>query len=125
MAIKVDLNKQVFETNQYKKVINTDFNQLVTPLSDLEPEEPPSTEEFFQLYNTLFFDIPKTGDESHEALIKQSSEYINYEPFSDELTALTEEITSLREQLLEARQQLSDLSDIEQTIEDTLDGGTS
>ena len=110
MERRVELNKEVYNKGQYEKVIDTSFTQLVTTSEDNIIDETPTVEEFFQDYNTLFFDIPKTGENSHETLIIQSTEYIDYSPVNEEITALTEEITSLREQLLEARQQLADLA---------------
>ena len=111
MKTKVELNKEVYNKSQYEQVIDTSFNQLVPTEVELPESTLPTVDEFFQDYNALFFDIPKTGDNSHETLIQQSTEYIGYEPLNDEIIALTEEITSLREQLLEARQQLADLTD--------------
>lgn len=110
MDTKVILDKEVYPKRQYEQTIDTSFSQLVAPSSSLPLEIVPTVEEFFQDYNTLFFDIPKTGENSHETLIVQSTEYIGYSPINEEITALTEEITSLREQLLEARQQLADLA---------------
>ena len=110
MQTKVTLNKNSFEKRQYEQTINTAFTQLVATDNDITVDDTPTVEEFFQDYNTLFFDIPKTGENSHETLIVQSTEYIGYSPINEEITALTEEITSLREQLLEARQQLADLA---------------
>ena len=111
MEQKVNLNKDVFAKSQYEQVIDTSFSQLVPPSSSLPTEILPTVDEFFQDYDLLFFQIPKTGDtNSHEYLIKQSSEYIGYVPQNKEIQALTEEITSLRTQLLESRQQLADLA---------------
>ena len=110
MQQKIELNKEVYNKGQYEKVNDTSFSQLVDPALEDTPAEVPTVEEFFQDYNTLFFEIPKTGDNSHETLIVQSTEYINYSPVNEELVALQEEITSLRQQLLEARQQLADLA---------------
>ena len=107
---QVNLIKTVFEKRQYEQTINTSFSQLVPPSSSLPLEIVPTVDEFFQDYNTLFFQIPKTGNNSHETLIISSTEYIGYQPLGDEITALTEEITSLREQLLDARQQLQELA---------------
>lgn len=112
MSRKVELNKQVFNRRQYEQVIDTSFTQLVPTSTDITVDDTPTVEEFFQDYNTLFFDIPKTGENSHETLIIQSTEYIDYSPVNEEIVALTEEITSLREQLLEARQQLADLDNV-------------
>jgi len=110
MEQKVNLNKEVFDKTQYEQVIDTSFSQLVPPTSSIPEETLPTVEEFFQDYDSLFFQIPKTGDNSHETLIVSSTDYIGYQPLNDEIIALTEEITSLREQLLEARQQLADLA---------------
>lgn len=111
MQTKINLNKEVYDKEQYEKVIDTSFTQLVDPVVIDNELILPTVEEFFQDYNDLFFEIPKTGDNSHETLIVQSTEYIGYSPINEEITALTEEITSLREQLLEARQQLAEIAD--------------
>jgi len=111
MQTKINLNKEVYDKEQYEKVIDTSFTQLVDPVVIDDELILPTVEEFFQDYNDLFFEIPKTGDNSHETLIVQSTEYIGYSPINEEITALTEEITSLREQLLEARQQLAEIAD--------------
>jgi len=111
MEKKVNLNKDVFGKNQYEKVINTSFSQLIEPDSVIVTEQLPTVDEFFEDYNTLFFQIPKTGENSHEELIIKSTDYIGFQPLNDEIQALTEEITSLRTQLLEANQRLVDLTE--------------
>lgn len=111
MQLKADLNKEVYSKIQYEQTIDTSFTQLVDVTSSISVVEVvPTVDEFFQDYNTLFFDIPKTGNNSHETLIVTSTEYINYSPVNEEIIALQEEITSLRQQLLEARQQLADVA---------------
>jgi hypothetical protein len=110
MEQKASLLKEVFNKNQYKQVIDTSFSQLVPPTSSIPPEVLPTVDDFFQDYDSLFFQIPKTGENSHEELIIRSTDYIGYQPLNDEIQALTEEITSLRTQLLETRQQLADLA---------------
>lgn len=110
MKETVNLVKENFASKtQYEQVIDTSFTQLI-PQQVLE--EPlvvtPTVDEFFLYYEELFFQIPKFGEtNSHEYLIQTSQEYIGFQAFSEEITALTEEITSLREQLLQARQQLA------------------
>ena len=110
MKQEVDLNKAAFVKTQYEQVIDTSFTQLGVEDTVITEDLTPTVDEFFQYYNELFFQIPKTGNNSHETLIVQSTDYIGYEPLQDEITALTEEITSLRQQLLESRQQLADLT---------------
>jgi hypothetical protein len=66
----------------------------------------PTTNEFFSMYNDLFYDIPELGaTNSHEYLIKKSSEYIGFEANQEEIIALQAEITQLRIDLLDAQKQ--------------------
>ena len=106
----VNLDKEVYNRTQYEQVIDTSFSQLVPPSSSIPIEALPTVDEFFQNYDSLFFQIPQSGENSHETLIVSSTDYIGYQPLNDEIQALTEEITSLRTQLLESRQQLADLA---------------
>jgi len=113
MGEQLNLNKKVYAKNQYEKVINTNFSQLATspsttPTGSITPTI--SIDEFFQYYNELFFQIPKLGTtNSHEYLIKTSSEYINYTPANDDIQALIEEINLLQQQNLELNQKLVNL----------------
>lgn len=108
----LNLNKKVYSKNQYEKVIDTKFSQLANTISLTNNEIPVEIkiQEFFQNYQQLFFDIPKTGEiNSHEYLIKTSSEYINYVPVNDDIIALIDEINLLQQQNLELNQRLIDL----------------
>ena len=108
MAQQVKLTKLVYDRNQYKQVIDTSFTQLVQPTTQDTSSALPSVNQFFDYYNQLFFDIPKFGEvNSHEYLIKTSTEYIGASSVvSDELQALIDEITELRQENLELQQQL-------------------
>jgi len=114
---KVDLLKNVYNKVQYAKTIDTSFSELgVTSIAeDLEAQ--PSVEEFFVLYNELFYDIPPNGaTNSHEFLVQQSGEYIGFERNLEEIEALQLEITQLRTDLL-----ASQITNIEQTTGQKLD----
>lgn len=112
----VDLTLNSFSKTQYPKVIDTSFTQLTpTPTGSIATEGV-SVDEFFILYDELFFDIPRTGNNSHETLIVTSTEYIGYEPLNEELSALQQEITSLRQELLQARQELASQIEIQTNI---------
>jgi len=108
MAQQVKLTKQVYDKNQYQKVIDTSFTQLVQPTTQDTGSVLPSVNQFFDYYNQLFFDIPKFGEtNSHEYLIKTSTEYIGASAIvNDELQALIDEITELRQENLDLQQQL-------------------
>jgi|TARA_R110000796_G_scaffold58914_4_gene135752 hypothetical protein len=97
----VDLVREVFNKDQYKQVIDTSFSQLGLTSISASAEDQVSLEEFFGLYNSLFYDIPALGEtNSHEFLVKSSGEYINFDQIADEILALQQEISSLREELL-------------------------
>lgn len=106
-STKVNLNKVVFEKNQYQKVIDTSFTQLVQPtITGSTPPPSISIPEFFNTYQQLFFEIPKFGDtNSHEYLIKTSQEYAGeFNNNEDIIEALIEEVTQLRQENLELQQ---------------------
>ena len=101
-------NKLVYDKSQYERVIDTSFTQLVQP--QVTSSLPTITvAEFFQNYQELFFSIPKFGNtNSHEYLIKTSTDYIGSNQTIDTTTqALIEEITQLRQENLLLQQQLT------------------
>jgi hypothetical protein len=111
---KINLNKKVYSKNQYEKVINTNFTQLATSPTPQNTPPPVNTDvriaEFFQQYEDLFFQIPKLGTtNSHEYLIKKSTEYVGSVAINDDVQALIEEINLLQQQNLELNQQLVEL----------------
>jgi len=110
MNENISLNKTVYNKTQYEKTIDTSFNQLGVQTIQEQIDQQPTVEEFFDLYNTLFYDIPERGSiNSHEYLIQQSSEYINFTQNNAEITALQQEITQLRTELLDAQKQIVEL----------------
>jgi len=102
------LTKNVFEKKQYERVVDTQFTQLVSAPQDLIVSQSlPTVNQFFGYYTDLFYNIPETGESnSHEYLIKQSSEYIGFQQSIEEIDALLEEIQILRTENLDLNQQL-------------------
>ena len=98
---RIDLKKNVFSKAQYTKTINTNFEELgVTTISE-DLQSQPSVEQFFQLYNDLFYDIPPNGlINSHEYLVQTSGDYINFNSENIEIEALRAEISIVRRDLL-------------------------
>lgn len=110
MSENIKLNKTVYNKAQYEKTIDTSFNQLGVQTIQEQIDQQPTVEEFFVLYNELFYIIPETGNiNSHEYLIQQSSEYINFDETNAEIEALQEEISQLRTELLDAQKQVVEL----------------
>ncbi len=109
MAENVKLNKEVFNKRDYQKTINTSFTQLGVKTVQEQIDEQPTVQEFFQMYNELFYEIPELGEiNSHEYLIKTSTEYIGFEENNEIIQALQNEIAQLREELLETQKQLTE-----------------
>ena len=107
MSENIKLQKQVYNKGDYSKVIDTSFTQLGVSTIEQQIDSQPTVSDFFNLYNDLFYDISELGStNSHEYLIKKSSEYINFEANQDLLLSLQNEIAQLRIELLETQQQL-------------------
>ncbi len=103
---QINLNKGVFNKSSYEKTIDTKFTQLGVKSIQEQIDEQPTIEEFFQMYNDLFYQIPEVGNtNSHEFLVKTSGEYINFNENDELIEALQNEIAQLRQELLEAQQQ--------------------
>lgn len=97
--MKVDLYKKVFDKEQVNKVIDTNFNELLTPKDPTFFDVNLATiDDFFTLYNKFFFDIPKEGENSHLTLVQRSGDYIDFERTNETIEALVQEVTSLREE---------------------------
>lgn len=114
MGQDVKLVKEVYGRNTFVKVVNTQFTELYTPVTaSAAPTQQITVDQFFDLYNTLFFQIPATGDvNSHEFLVKRSTEYLGGGVLTDNERAYIEEINTLRQQLLEANSNYLNLSNI-------------
>ena len=110
MAENVNFNKQVYNKNDYQKIIDTSFTQLGVQTIQEQLNVQPTTDEFFAMYNDLFYSINELGNtNSHEYLIKTSSEYINYTDNQILIDALQAEITQLRTELLDSQKQVIEL----------------
>ena len=102
MSEEINFINTGYDKQQYEELVNTDFSQLISPPLPQEIlEAEPNISDFFQMYNDMFYQIPQTGNNSHETLIVQSSNYINFQTDNEEIEALQNEISQLRQQLLE------------------------
>ena len=65
-----------------------------------------TVDDFFILYNKLFFEIPKEGAiNSHTFLVKESGDYVGSQQVNEEIQALLQEISDIREENLELRKE--------------------
>ena len=107
MARNIKLDKKVYNSTQFNKIVDREFKTF-------KKEEPAvdtdTVEELFRLYDKLYFTIPIEGSESsHEYLIEQSSKQFNYDKVTEEIQPLLDEITQLRLQLVEANEEITNL----------------
>jgi len=112
---QIPIEKQVFDKNTFSKVIDTQFHQL---LNNQVAEETPTftIDDFFELYEQLFYQIPKEGDtNSHMYIIQKEADYLGIIINQDDIQALLDEITTLRQQVLDTQTALNDLSIITKT----------
>jgi len=107
---QISVQKTVFNKDTYNRVINTQFYQLIN--QGVQEDTPSFTvDDFFQLYEDLFFQIPKEGDiNSHRYILQKEADYLGVSISQDDIQALLDEITSLRQQVLETQQTVNDLT---------------
>lgn len=106
---RLKLTKKLYNKEAYLNTINTSFTELVQP--EPTPQPAPTVDEFFGLYEELFYDIPKEGEiNSHEYLIKQSTDYVGSAIITEDIQTLLDEITALRQENLELQQNIVDLT---------------
>jgi hypothetical protein len=110
MSQELNLYREVYGQNTYTRVVDTQFRELIDPV-DEQVIEDVSVEQFFELYEQLFLQIPVNGElNSHEYLVMRSSEYLGGAVITNNEKALLEEINSLRQQLLETNTSLIDIA---------------
>ena len=99
MAEDIPVQRAIYNKDTFPKVIDTQFREL----NVTEPVAPEVTvDDFFALYDELFFEIPRDGDiNSHRYILQREAEYLGVK-FADDIDiqALLQEITDLRQQLL-------------------------
>lgn len=103
----INITKRVLKKDNINRIINRDITFFV---NDPEPVSSLTVDEFFQAYDRLYFEIPVEGlNNSHEFLIKKSSELYSLEQDLANLQPLLDEIAQLRSRLLLANNTILDL----------------
>lgn len=110
MSSQIPVQKTVFNKDQFSRVVNTQFSQLIN--QGVDEEQPSFTvDDFFQLYEELFYQIPKEGDiNSHRFILQREADYLGVSISQDDVQALLDEITSLRQQVLDAQTTINELT---------------
>ena len=104
---KVDLRKTVYNKDQFSRVVG---GREFTTFGVQDPTSVFTIQDFFDQYENLFFSIPINGNSnSHEYLVRKSSELVGFQRTTEDIQPLLDEIASLREQLLTLQQENIDL----------------
>lgn len=104
MANDVNIQKTVFSATEFTKVVDTTFKTFTQPVP---AEDTDTVEEFFRLYEKLYYVIDITGEtNSHEYLIKKSSELVTFDKVTEDIQPLLDEIAQLRQENLGLNQQI-------------------
>tara|TARA_R110002012_G_scaffold41725_4_gene114028 strand:+ start:3023 stop:3379 length:357 start_codon:yes stop_codon:yes gene_type:complete len=110
MSEEINFRKQVKSKTSFENLIDTSFKEFGIQSTNETIEEQPTINDFFEMYNDMFYDIPEEGIvNSHEFLIKKSSEYIGFNKNNEIIEALQNEIANLRTELLDTQKELINL----------------
>ena len=90
----ITLSKTVYGKTNAKKILDEEFTEFLLQTKNYK--------EFFDLYDSLFYDIPKS---THESFIHESKNYLGY-PFS---VGKGEIVKELEEQLNNLQQQIDSI----------------
>ena len=103
MSEQVSVARKIYGKNSFRNVVSTQFTELVPKDSTDSLSQTTDVTAFFQSYNSIFYDIPKSGEKnSHLEIVNRSSEYLNIslEDLHTELQQLRNENVSLKNQIL-------------------------
>lgn len=101
----VDLKRTIYGKNTFSSVVDTDFKELLPPSEESQESGIKTVDDFFDSYNTLFYDIPLEGPNSHRELLERSGDYFG-QPYSQ----LLEELESLKRENADLKNKMSTLS---------------
>ena len=105
---QIPVQKTVFDKDSYSRVIDTQFSQLITQEDETLSF---SVDDFFELYDQLFYQIPRDGEtNSHQYILQREADYLGISISQDDVQALLDEITSLRQQVLDTQTIINDLT---------------
>jgi hypothetical protein len=105
---QIPVQKTVFSKDSYSRVIDTQFSQLITQEDETLSF---SVDDFFELYDQLFYQIPRDGEtNSHQYILQREADYLGISISQDDVQALLDEITSLRQQVLDTQTVINDLT---------------
>lgn len=111
--MKTSINKPKYKENLISRLVDSNFTQLL-PTQDSTITDNNISEkinDFFIMYDELFFNIPKTGVQSHQTLVTKSSDYVGIVEDTDLVNSLIAEINDLKQQNNTLNGVLKEISD--------------
>lgn len=93
----IKLDRLVYSRKGFNNIVGIEFEEFQKKEDSFTPDQ------FIQLYDSLFFEIPKTGKNSHTYIARKSKNYLGN--FTSD-NAKDNIIDSLNEKILELEQQL-------------------
>jgi hypothetical protein len=106
---RIRIQKEVYRSDQFNNLVDRQFSTFTKPTVEVDTD---TVEEFFRLYDKLYYSIPLEGDNnSHQYLLQKSSELVDFEKTTDDIQPLLDEIAQLRQQNLELNQQIFEAED--------------
>ena len=87
------LNKKIYTTQESNKLIDRSFKELGRKV------EGTSLANFFEIYDNLFLEIPKSGINSHATLSSRSGKYMDSQQINTQLDRANKIIKDLRDKI--------------------------
>ncbi len=103
-------NKTIYSRTLFENSVDVNFNELTTDQDEI------NIEEFFNLYNRVFYNIPKEGENSHTTIVQTSLDFLNdyKNPLQDLVDA---QAIELEEALLAAENAKAELQNFRLEVE--------
>ena len=104
MSETVDLKRSIYGKNTFSTVVDVNFKELL-PVQTESSQNEVSVDKFFDMYSTLFFEIPVDGELSHTEILNRSGDYVG-QPYSE----LLQEVEVLKQENAELKNQIDTLT---------------
>jgi len=100
---RIRLKKKIYDKTSTGDLLDNSFSEIINSKDFINNTNLDNNiNRLFTLYNDLFYDIPKIGQQSHTTLFKQSKDYIG-----NFIDSKDEEIGSLIDKIIDLEQKLS------------------
>lgn len=91
-AYSIDINKKTYNKEQLTQIINTEFEEFFSINTF-------TIDQFFNIYDELYYTIPIEGSNSHTTLIERSNDMLENDIFENERNSLLSKIEDLEDRI--------------------------